>query len=115
MKIFLLTADEDTLVGLRLAGVDGALVADEEQFVCAAQRAIEDKDTAVLLIGSDISHAYGHVLPELRKSKGTLITEVPDMNSTANRKSSVAGYVKEVVGIQLDSQNDDPKGDKIDA
>ena len=97
MKIFLLTADEDTLTGLRLAGVDGALVTSEEQFISQAQRVIEDKDTAVLLIGSGLSHEYSHVLPQLRKSRGTIITEVPDMNSTHGRESSVAGYVKDVV------------------
>ena len=101
MKIFLLTSDEDTLTGLRLAGVDGTLVNSKEEFISKAESVIQDSDTAVLFVGSALSQMYPDVFPALRKNTGTVITEIPDMNG-AGRKSSVAAYVKDTVGILTD-------------
>ena len=102
MKIFLVTSDEDTLAGLRLAGVDGALVSSEDEFLSQLSSAVSDSETGVLFIGSALAEKYPHVLTSLRENTGTVITEIPDMNSGV-RKSSVAAYVKNTVGILTDS------------
>lgn len=101
MKIFLLTSEGDTLAGLRLAGVEGALVKSEDEFVSKANSVISDSDIAVLFIGSALAEKYPGVLSGLRENRGTVITEIPDMNSGV-RKSSVAAYVKDTVGILTD-------------
>ena len=71
MKIFLLTSDEDTLAGLRLAGVDGALVSSEEDFISRVNSAVADSETGVIFIGSLLAEKYPDILTDLRENTRT--------------------------------------------
>ena len=50
MKLFLLSDNIDTQIGMRLAGVEGIVVHKEEEFRQAFDRAISDPEIAILLV-----------------------------------------------------------------
>ena len=50
MRFHLISDNVDTLVGLRLAGIDGVVVHEPEEIEAALKAAIADEDIAIVLI-----------------------------------------------------------------
>ena len=55
MKYFVITDSTDTLVGLRLAGIEGVVVREEPLARAAIQTAADDPEIAVLLITEQLA------------------------------------------------------------
>ena len=65
MRMFLLSSDDDTLTGFRLAGVEGTLVESEESLKTAFLNARNDETVGIVLVTRSISAAYpGTILEE---------------------------------------------------
>ncbi|MBQ8028374.1 MAG: V-type ATP synthase subunit F [Clostridia bacterium] len=79
MKMYLLSADADTLTGMRLAGIDGEIISCKEELEAAAKKAEEEKEIAVLLVAETLAEKYEAELTELKKKGKVLITQIPDM------------------------------------
>ncbi len=97
--MFLISSDEETLTGLRLAGIEGSLIKTEKDFSENCEAVLEDKEIGVLLITRTLSERFEKEVIELKKSGKILITEVPDINSKGQKSNSIAGYVHDAVGI----------------
>ncbi|MBQ4313107.1 MAG: V-type ATP synthase subunit F, partial [Clostridia bacterium] len=55
MKFFLISSNNDTTIGLRLAGIDGVIVRDEEEARAALERAVADESVGVVLMTERLS------------------------------------------------------------
>ena len=78
MKLYLLSSDSDTLTGLRLAGIDGALVENAAVLEEAIDRVLSRGDVAVVLV-----------------------TEIPDMSHPTVDTDSITRYVAQAVGTSV--------------
>lgn len=101
MRMYLLSSDEDTLTGFRLAGVEGRLTQSEEELCDAFQMLEKDKSVGIVLVTRTLSANYGRVILEKKKSAKLLITEIPDMKSPGAGIDSITSYVRDAVGIQV--------------
>lgn len=101
MKFFLLSDDPDTVVGLRLAGIQGKLLRDGENALDQIQKIGEDKDVGMILITPVIAKKLGSTLTELKKKNLPLITEIPDSNPQNNSSDNVTDYIRTAVGIKI--------------
>ncbi len=102
MKMYLISDNIDTLTGMRLAGVDGVVVHEREEFKEAMNRACTDPEIGVLLL----TEKFGRDWPELVNSekmnhKTPLIIDIPDRHGTGRRKDFITGYVNEAIGLKL--------------
>lgn len=102
MKMYLFSGDEDTLTGMRLAGIEGEVISSAEQLEQATQRLTERKDIGVLLIAVTLGEKYPQQILELKKLPRPLVTQIPDMISPSSSGDSIARYVRDTVGINLD-------------
>ncbi len=102
MKYFLISDNVDTQTGMRLAGIEGVVVHEREEFLAVFERVTHDPEYAVLLITEKIAelcpervdeHTLGGALP--------LIVELPDRHGTSRGKDSIMRYVKEAVGVKV--------------
>ena len=101
MRMFLLSSDDDTLTGFRLAGVEGTLVESEESLKTAFLNARNDETVGIVLVTRSISAAYPGTILEEKKRAGLLITEIPDMKNPTAGTDSITAYVRDAVGIQV--------------
>lgn len=101
MKFFLLSDDPDTVVGLRLAGIQGKLLQDGENALDQIRKISEDKDVGMILITPVIAKKLGSTLTELKKKNLPLITEIPDSNPQNNSSDNVTDYIRTAVGIKI--------------
>lgn len=101
MRMYLLSSDDDTLTGFRLAGVEGTLVENEEALKAAFGFARKEKTVGIVLVTRSLSAAYPSVILEEKKRAGLLITEIPDMKNPTAGTDSITAYVRDAVGIQV--------------
>ncbi len=101
MKMFLFSADEDTLTGLRLAGVEGVLIGSAESLVVQAQSVIQRGDIGILLVTRTLSLRYPQEILQLKKNQTLLVTEIPDIMHLTTESDSITRYVRDAIGINV--------------
>ena len=75
MKMYLISDNIDTWTGMRLAGVDGAVVHERDELKRELDKVLERK------------------LP--------LIVEIPDRHGTGRKPDFITSYVNEAIGLKL--------------
>ena len=100
MRLYVICDNEDTYVGLRLAGVEGRVVPDRTSFESVVAEVSQNKDIGIILINRSLMAECGDYIQEFRKKHSLpLLVEVPD-TSGKKGSDSIARYVREAVGIK---------------
>ncbi len=104
MKFLLISDNHDTLVGMRLAGIDGVIVHDAEGVEAALQRAKEDEQIGIILITEKLVGLCPETIYDLKLSfRRPLIVEIPDRHTSAGRSTgSITKYIRDAIGVNLD-------------
>lgn len=101
MKMFLVTDDVDARVGLRFAGVEGALVRTADDAAAAIDAAVADEDVCVLLVTPGISKMCPEKTQYVNTLSRPVLCEIPDSENPSALGSSLEEYIKNTVGIAL--------------
>ena len=102
MKFLLISDNHDTLVGMRLAGIDGVIVHDAEGVEAALQRAKEDEQIGIILITEKLVGLCPETIYDLKLSfRRPLIVEIPDRHGNGRTKDSITRYVREAIGVKI--------------
>lgn len=100
MKIYLISDNRDTAVGLRLAGVEGCVVADADEADAALRRAADDPDVGLILVTGKLSSACAAVISDIRSSHALpVITEIPDRHGNYDA-DSMSRYIGRAMGVR---------------
>lgn len=102
MKYFLISDNIDTLAAMKIVGIHGVLVHQENEVKKALEEAIKTPDIGLVLVTSKLYKEFHSLVFEykLRQAK-PLIIEMPDRHSTDNVADDIKGYIYEVVGIKI--------------
>lgn len=102
MKFYLLSDNVDTIMGMRLAGVEGELVQSADAFRGVLESAMERDGVGVVLITQKLVSLCREDIYRLKLTrKSPLIVEIPDRHGGAGVSDAMLGYVREAVGIKL--------------
>ena len=102
MKLFLLSDNIDTQIGMRLAGVEGIVVHKEEEFRQAFDRAISDPEIAILLVTEKLMNLCPEYIAAHKVNNQTpLIVELPDRHGSQRSEDYILNYVKDAIGVRL--------------
>ena len=103
MRFYLISDNEDTLVGMRLAGIDGVIVHNEEEAQKEINKAMsKPEEFAVVLITQKVVDMSPDFVYDLKLNrKRPLIVEIPDRSGNGRTKASITRYVREAVGIKI--------------
>lgn len=102
MKFYLLSDNIDTKTGMRLAGIEGEVLHKEEEFRIALDKALADKNIAVLLITEKLVNLCPEYVTEKKiQNKTPLIVELPDRHGSQRPDDYILEYVKEAIGVKL--------------
>ena len=66
MKMFLISDNIDTKIGLRLAGVDGVIVRERDEILDALKKAMADKNIGIILVTEIIADMIPDVISDIK-------------------------------------------------
>ena len=102
MKMFLISDNLDTSVGMRLAGIDGVVVHGREEAIEALEKAMRDESIGIVLITEILVELFPEVVADIKlKSSRPLIVEIPDRHGTRRPPDYIMRYVNEAIGLKL--------------
>lgn len=102
MKMYLISDNIDTRIGMRLAGVDGVIVHGREEALDALKRAMADKEIGIILITELLVAMFPDVISDIKLNHSIpLIVEIPDRHGTRRQSDYIMGSVNEAIGIKL--------------
>lgn len=102
MKMYLISDNVDTLTGMRLAGVEGAVAHEPEEIEIQLDKVMADKDIGILLITEKLSKLMPEYIKDIKLNKNRpIIVEIPDRHGTGRSKDFITNYVKEAIGLKL--------------
>lgn len=101
MRLFLICDNDDTLLGLRLAGIEGTMASDSETVKTALENALKDKEIGIVLINETLTKISSEEIDEFRKANNVpIIVEIPDKDSNG-LNNSISEYVRKAIGINV--------------
>ena len=68
MKMYLISDNIDTYTGLRLAGVEGAVVHEKEQLKEELDRVMADKEVGIVLLTEKFGRDYPDLINQVKLS-----------------------------------------------
>ena len=102
MRFYLISDNVDTLVGMRLAGIEGDVVHESKEVSDALENALNDKEIGIVLITEKLVSLAPDVVYDLKLNrKRPLIVEIPDRHGSGRAKDSITRYVREAIGVKI--------------
>ena len=102
MKAFLVSDNHDSLVGMRLSGIQGCLVHTADETFAAIERALAMPDLAILAITEKAAEMAPDVIQQLReRGELPLLVEIPDRFGTKRGPDFLTRYVQEAIGVKM--------------
>lgn len=102
MCFYLISDNVDTQMGMRLAGIDGVVVHEQDEVRKALLEAMDDRNNAVILITEKLVRLCSDLVYDLKLNrKSPLILEIPDRHATSNITENISGYIESAIGLKI--------------
>lgn len=102
MRFYLLSDNVDTLVGLRLVGIEGEVVHEKERLIRLLKTILEDDSIAMVLLTTKVVLLAPDIISELKlRNQNPLFIEIPDRHGNEKMGESIDDYVSEAIGVKL--------------
>ena len=102
MKMYLISDNVDTYTGMRLAGVEGAVVHEKQELKEQIEQVLSDKEIGILLLTEKFGRDFPDVIDEVKLNhRLPLVVEVPDRHGTGRAPDFITSYLNEAIGIKL--------------
>lgn len=103
MRAFLVSDNHDSLVGLRMAGIGGVVVAGAEDARAALRSALGMRDLGILLVTEKVVAWIAEDVRRLREGgELPLVVEIPDRHGTSRGPDFLTRYVREAIGVKME-------------
>lgn len=102
MRMFLISDNIDTYVGMHLAGVDGVVIHSKKHLKEQLTRAVNDKTIGIVMITEKFSRQFPEIIDDVKLNRRLpLIVEIPDRHGTGRKPDFITNYVNEAIGLKL--------------
>lgn len=99
---FFCVADEDTVRGFRLAGVEGRAVTTPAEAAAAVDAAVQQPDVGVLILTDVVAAGIRQRVDEIRTGPARpLIVEIPGPSGPMPGHKTLRQFVQEAIGIRI--------------
>lgn len=103
MKFYLISDNVDTLMGMRLSGIEGVVVHTEEDVKKTLNEVMQRSDVAVVLMTATLFSLCPDMIMDYKMNRRQpLIVEIPDRHGNGRTSDSITKYVHDAIGIKLD-------------
>lgn len=102
MKMYLISDNIDTYTGMRLAGVEGAVVSNKQELETKLKEVLADSEIGILLLSENFGRDFPDMVNQVKLDvKIPLVVEIPDRHGTGRKPDFITAYVSEAIGIHL--------------
>ncbi len=102
MKMYLISDNIDTQVGMRLAGIDGCVAHDSDTVKAEIDKAVSDGETGIIVLTEKAGAMVKDYLNNLKLTLHIpLIIEIPDRHGSRDIAESINRMVQESIGLRL--------------
>jgi Archaeal/vacuolar-type H+-ATPase subunit F len=102
MKTFLISDNVDTMVGLKIAGIDGIVLHSKEEIEYVIDRLISERETGIIILTEKVASIVPQKIDDVRLNRQLpLIVEIPDRHGSSKDKDSLLGYIKQSIGLKI--------------
>lgn len=99
---FFVIGDEDTVLGFRLAGVEGDIVRTPEETRDSLERAFQKPQAGIIIMTERAAESVRQQVDQyVYKSELPLIIEIPDLRGPMEGRKTVKEMIRQAVGVQL--------------
>ncbi|MCR3956987.1 MAG: V-type ATP synthase subunit F [Gudongella sp.] len=101
MKSILISDNKDTIIGMRLASIDGVLAQTREEILLRFNEAVEDDKIGIIIVTENIFDEITDEVLELKRSGSKqLVVTIPDRTGLKD-KNFIMRHIKESIGIKI--------------
>ena len=102
MKFYLISDNNDTCIGMRMAGIEGVVAHEPAEVEAALKGACADPEIGLILITAKLTKLCHELIYDYKlKLSRPLIVEVMDRHGEGAISESITRYIREAVGIQI--------------
>jgi len=102
MKYYLISDNTDTLTGLRLAGIEGALASTRRDVACLIETVRADDTIAVLLVTEACYALCRELIDSIKLSVSRpLVSVIPAAGETRGDTGSITRLIREAIGVKI--------------
>ena|SRR5690554_4579390 len=102
MRFYLLSDNVDTLVGMRLVGIEGVVIHEKEKLFNELSLVLDNDSIAIVLITTKLVEMIPEVISELKlRSTQPMIVEIPDRHGDNKTGSAIDRYVSKAIGVKI--------------
>ena len=102
MQLYVISDNHDTLVGLRLAGIDGVVVHTAAEVRHALMSAIENPEIGIVLLTEKLVALSPDLVYDLKLNRHRpLIVEIPDRHGSGRGSESITRYIRDAIGVKI--------------
>jgi len=100
MKSYIISENRDSMLGMKLAGIQGFYSLDPEEIEHAFKGALKDPDIGIIYLTEKAYFMIEElVMGTKRKVLFPLITVIPDRYGYQKQQGVITQYIKESVGL----------------
>lgn len=102
MKQFVIADNLDTLTGLRLAGINGQVVDENQSFEAIFNNTLSSKEYGVIMISPQLIAAHQELVDDVRFNQAIpLIVAIQGPNEYQSPTNSITDTIQQAIGMQL--------------
>ena len=101
MKMYLISDNIDTYTGMRLAGVEGAVVHGRNELLQELDKVMADKEVGIVLLTEKFGRDFPDIVNRVKMNRMPLFVEIPDRHGTGRKPDFITSYVNEAIGLKL--------------
>ena len=101
MKMYLISDNVDTWTGMRLAGVEGAVVHEKAELKRELDKVLADKEFGIILLTEKFGKEFPDIINDVKLNRKLPLIEIPDRHGTGRKPNFITDYVNEAIGLKL--------------
>lgn len=102
MRFYVISDNIDTLMGMRLAGIEGIVVHEKEEVLPSLADAMKQSDIGIILMTTKLIQLCPKLISHYKMTYSKpLIVEIPDRHGSSQIGAVIDKYVSEAIGIKL--------------
>ena len=99
--MYLISDNIDTYTGMRLAGVEGAVVHERNELLQELDKVMADKEVRIVLLTEKFGRDFPDIVNRVKMNRMPLFVEIPDRHGTGRKPDFITSYVNEAIGLKL--------------
>ncbi|MBI9015044.1 MAG: V-type ATP synthase subunit F [Clostridiales bacterium] len=101
MESYLISDNEETLIGMKMAGISGELLTENHEILARIDELILDPKIGIVILTHKTKEKIEEeVMIRKLQSRETLIIEIPGPNESI-KKDFITKYIRESIGLKL--------------